>query len=556
MSVPRTCTEISANIEQNQDMVSRFLKAFRDTPAYVLLGDPGAGKTTAFETECEAFGEQACPITARDFLTFDPRNHPEWLGKTLFIDGLDEVRAGASDTRTPFDAIRGRLDALGKPRFRLSCREAEWLGVNDRVHLETVSPAGKVAVLRLDPLTDSDIEKLLEVHSHVDDAGAFIAEANKRGIGDLLRNPQTLDLLARAVAGGDWPESRKETFEMACSEMVHEPNKEHQTASASSSLPTPAQLLDAAGHLCTVNLIVGKAGYTLHGEPDDEYPALDRCEYAHPESLRRVLGSGMLFKGVGPFDNRFTPAHRHVAEFLGGRYLARIIHDGVPARRVIALMTGADGTVVTEMRGLSAWLAAHCQETRADLIERDPIGVGLYGDVREFCTKDKRALLDALRSFAFQLPSTQRTAAAFGALATSDMEPVFKAILTDSSREKEPQMAADFVVRILTKGGPLPCLSDLLLEIVRDDTRRQRVVALDAFMHNFPDGQDKTSRLRRMLADIHFGRLADTDNELLGTLLARLYPYDLLPSEVWDFLSERGNLQNSSEDTVGSGMPN
>ena len=114
-------------------------KAFRDAPAYVLLGDPGAGKTTAFEIEREALGEQACLVSARDFLTFDPQHHPEWRGKTLFIDGLDEVRAGSSDARTPFDAIRGRLDTLEKPRFRLSSREADWLGANDRNRLEAVS---------------------------------------------------------------------------------------------------------------------------------------------------------------------------------------------------------------------------------------------------------------------------------------------------------------------------------------------------------------------------------------------------------------------------------
>ena len=38
------------------------------------------------------------------------------------------------------------------------------------------------------------------------------------------------------------------------------------------------------------------------------------------------------------------------------------------------------------MRGLSAWLAAHCEDARSALIERDPIGVGLYGDIREFST--------------------------------------------------------------------------------------------------------------------------------------------------------------------------
>ena len=548
MIVPRTCTEIvTGDANRQQAKESQPLEAFRDVPAYVLLGDPGAGKTTAFEGECEALGEQACPITARDFLTFDPKNHPEWLGKTLFVDGLDEVRAGSSDTRTPFDAIRGRLDALGRPRFRLSCREADWLGTNDRKHLESVSPGETLTVLRLDPLTDSDIAQLLEAHPHVDDAKAFIAEANKRGIGDLLGNPQTLDLLAKAVAGsgGRWPESRQETFGMACVQMVREHNRGHQTASASSGSPTPAQLLDAAGCLCATQLIAGVAGYTLYGQPDNDYPALDQCEYDHPDWLR-IVGGRKLFRGVGASDNRFIPVHRHIAEFLGARYLAKVIGDRVaplPARRVIALITGADGIVVTELRGLSAWLAAHCQEARPYLIEQDPIGVGLYGDIRGFALDEKRRLLESLRREGARLGSMWVSPAAFSALVAPDMEPVFRNILEDSDRGQDHQTVTRFVLDILEEGSPLPSLSELLLGIVRDGTRQPAVntMALYAFIHNCPDSPDKTSMLKTLLADVHSEAIADPDDQLLGILFPQLSLQNMTPSEVWGYLSEAGN---------------
>ena len=204
--VSRTCTEVPEREEDRQphgERQSRPLKEFRDTPAYVLLGDPGAGKTTAFESERDALGEEkACKISARNFLAFDPQNHPEWRGKVLFIDGLDEVRAGSADIRTPFDQVRGKLDALGKPPFRLSCREADWLGENDRKHLESVSPDSAVRVLRLDPLTDADVASILDARPDIGDAGAFIEAARERGVDGLLANPQTLEMLADVVGGG------------------------------------------------------------------------------------------------------------------------------------------------------------------------------------------------------------------------------------------------------------------------------------------------------------------------------------------------------------------
>ena len=192
---------------------------------------------------------------------------------------------------------------------------------------------------------------------------------------------------------------------------------------------------------------------------------------------------------------------------------------------------------------MSAWLAAHCEGARAGLIERDPIGVGLYGDIRDFSTDEKRALLESLNSEGIRLDSAWRMTAAFGALATPDMEPALKAILSDSNRDRDHQMFTDFVLRFLREGGPLPNLSELLLEIVRDGTRWPRVnyAALDAFIHNCSDIENKTNTLKALLADIHTGSLSDTDNELLGTLLAQLYPQELPPSEVWDYLSEKGN---------------
>ncbi|MXZ73312.1 MAG: hypothetical protein F4Z04_17660 [Acidobacteria bacterium] len=562
--VPRSCTEITDDESQRSDgRASRLLESYRENAAYVLLGDPGAGKSVAFETECAAHGSQACLVTARDFLTFDLSDHPEWGGKILFIDGLDEVRTGAHDVRTPFDAIRRKLDRLGTPRFRLSCREADWLGANDRANLSTVSPDTHVTVLRLDPLTDDDIELILE--SLVDDAGEFMAVAREKGVDGLLRNPQCLAMFAEVVGDGrGWPASRLDLFEAACRKLVREHNDEHLAATQSSPgaqvatpQPTEEALLDAAGRLCAVQLIAGIAGYAVTPVAADvAYPAVDECT---PErdgtsapvhdvgcrlgELRRVLATKLFSAHAS---GHFRPVHRHVAEFLGARYLARLIGGssadrrnvggGLPCGRILSLLTGHDGVVVTELRGLSAWIAAHSRFARSDLIERDPIGVGLYGDLHRFSAEEKRALLESLRVQASRLTSVFDATGPFSTLAGTGMEPVFREILTDPSRSDNHQEFVYFVLRILAKGKSMPGLSGILVDVVRDETRWPGVnrAGLDALIRSHSDGRQGTATLKELLVAVRSGRVRDPDDELLGTLLGCLYPDDLPPSEVWD----------------------
>ena len=540
--VRRTCTMIREKSDYRERVEPSLpMSEFRDRPAYVLLGDPGMGKTTAFEEECEAFGDEAEKISARDFLSLDMDNHPEWREKVLFIDGLDEVRAGTSDARTPMNQLYGRLDSLRPPRFRISCREADWLGDNDRSRLETVSPNSNVLMLRLNPLTEADIGELLGANPRVSNPEVFIREAQQRGLDGLLSNPQTLKMLAEVVGNGPtWPEGRFDTFELACKQMALEHNEEHVIGE-----PTPSveKLLDATGRLCALHLIAGFAGYTVHREPTSgDYPPVDICDYEPNSTLRAAL-STRLFAGVG--EGCFTPVHRHIAEFLGARHLARLIEDGLPARRIIALIAQY-GSVVTELRGLSAWLAAHSQEARRVLIGGDPIGVGLYGDIRDFSSEDKYRLLRSLNREVVGVGYTQGARAAFGPLVAEEMESILHNLLADDRRDYDHQLAVEFLLHVMGHGKPLPGLQGSLFDVVRDDRRWPRVTraALKTSIQWAADNPDSTKEHKRLLEDIHSGHLDDPDSELLGMLLTHLYPEEVSPSKVWVFLSRepRSNL--------------
>ena len=85
---PRTCTVVDEGEESRRSAMSAVpLSDFADAPAYVLIAEPGAGKTTSFESAARAQG--GTYVTVRNFLAYDDK--PDWHDTTLYLDGLDET---------------------------------------------------------------------------------------------------------------------------------------------------------------------------------------------------------------------------------------------------------------------------------------------------------------------------------------------------------------------------------------------------------------------------------------------------------------------------------
>ena len=510
------------------------LSCYAEHPAWVLLAPAGAGKTVAFEREAERPG--AHYTTARDFVAFIK---PEWSNGTIFIDALDEIRAGATDGRPPLDQIRKKLHEMRNPPFRLSCREADWFGANDHRHLESAQDRN-VLVLRLDPLTDGQVRQLLAERPDVKSAEAFVEQAEKLGLRSLLNNPQTLDLLARAVAEGK-PSSRSETFELACRQLVRECNDEHVIGR-----PTPAnvdELLDAAGELCAVCLLSGHKGYAVRTvQNSQEFIPLPNIQGTKQELLDAALHTGLFADSDGiqcP-----EPVHRQIAEFLAARHLAQLVKKGLPRKRITALAQGLDGGVVTGLRGLVAWLAALDREFRADCIERDPLDTMLYGDVRGFTLDNKRRLLQRIKERASGDPWLLRNRfhlnARWGDLATKDAEPIFRDVLKKIGPDDAEQLLAQNMLRALWHGEDKLPLGDLLLDIVRDRNHKRwpqtRTRAMDAFVKQHGDERSAIERIRGLLHDVENGTIEDPYDDLRGILLTHLYPAHLDPEEIIQYL--------------------
>ncbi|WP_419925832.1 NACHT domain-containing protein [Candidatus Poriferisocius sp.] len=556
--VARTCTEVGL---ADSAEASQPISTFRDRDAYVLLGDPGSGKTTEFKEEAERLGEAAEYLSARKFIRDPLEAHPEWLGKTLFVDGLDERRAGTTDLRTPVDQIIGKLGLLKRPKFRISCREADWLGLNDRQNLEDVSPDSQITVLRLDPLSDEVAADLLRSRGLGNSrAEEFIEEARDQGLGALLGNPLTLKLLADAVdLGNAWPKSRTDTFELACQKMAEEQNPEHLVGAGSVQTES---VLDGAGYLSALYLLADVAGFSSVPIAElDPCVHLDRLSGPPApltrECLERALKTTMFTGGDGQC---LSPLHRHVAEYLAGRHLAKLVTDGLPASRVVALMTSpSDGRVVTPLRGLSAWLAAHSPGARQLLIDADPVGVGLYGDIGIFSTGERESLLESLATFAAQGSLFghegrdgrvegfgDNTASAFRSLASADMANSIGELISGLESGYQQDRIMEFILRVLSEadGPELPFLADLepvLMAILRNPTwpPHVRESALKAYLRITPEGDAKADVLLGLLEEVHNRQISDPDDGLRGYLLRHLYPTWVPPSEVWRYVTPR-----------------
>jgi hypothetical protein len=395
-------------------------------------------------------------------------------------------------------------------------------------------------VVHLDLLTREQVRDILAHDASVINPDVFLKNAEDRGLDALLHNPQTLNLLIEAVQGSEWPRTRQETFRLACEKLAAELNAEHRTATKSSSSSTSA-VLHAAGGLCAIQLLADISAFTETGQARSGVVSLRDISCLSSLALPQALKT-RLFTGIG--EEEFAPVHRNVAEYLGAQFLSNAIEVGhVTVGRVLALMTAADGRTVAGLRGLHAWLAVHHPESRRRLIEIDPLGVILYGDVKLFSADDKVDLLQTLHRLAAQYSAFRWqdwSAKPFGALATADVVEHFKSILASPCRDEAYQALVDCVLDAVRYGDPLPQLKADLRAVVLDATRTGvvRGDALAAYIHVSPSD---TTGLQQIAEDIRDGKIEDPDDEMLGRLLYELFPRAITPQNVFSYLHKPKN---------------
>ena len=262
--VPRTFTLILEGGSATPEAIEH-LEQFRDQPAYVLLGGPGSGKTTEFLREADRTGARY--VSARDFIAL---HRDDWGTSTIFLDGLDEMRIGTVDPRKPLEQIRKKLSRIGSSKFRISCRDGEWLGGNDRRALAALTDGRDVPVLRINPLGPEEIQELLNAFLDSDGSQQFLDRSIQPTLQGLLGNPLTLRMLAEVSSHPGPHLTKAGAFKQACEQLAMEIGYEHQAATFGTG--DRAAVLRTAEETLRTPALVGKNG--MLSNPDLRLPKI------------------------------------------------------------------------------------------------------------------------------------------------------------------------------------------------------------------------------------------------------------------------------------------
>ena len=503
---------------KDEVVTPKRMSDYTGTANIVLVGDPGAGKSHLFDELAKA--AKTSVQSARAFL-----NTPPGLASgTLFIDALDERRAGRSDQAT-IDLIVQKLFTANASRVRLACREHDWLGGTDLAAFHPYfAQSGGHVVLALEPLTEAEQRDILK-KTGVTDPQQFIKEAERRGLSEFLINPQNLIMLAEVVLKKAWPATRKDLLENTTVLLLKEHNLAHVRSGGGQYAVNEVRAPASAA--CALRLISDVEGISLaETEIDPLYPTYRTIPFAKPELTLASLGR-RAFRALG--NEAVDYSHRVRAEYAAAGWLAQQIRDGLPLSRVQALI-GIDGVPAPELRGMHAWLAVLLPEFSDTIIDADPFGILIYSDPNSLGLTQRLRLLQALSRLAAADPyfrPEEHAPAAVSALCRSDMAPHLKKILKDAGA---PFGIKQLVLEALGSAPPLPSLQKEIVAVIADPAAPfgLKVPAMRAAARLGGTGSKAVVKIYRGL-----GESAD-DIRLRAYILAKFYVGNFSAKDVSD----------------------
>jgi hypothetical protein len=468
----------------------------------VVLGEPGAGKSVLVKEFQRTSGSQ---------LYYASGLLPESIAPAIFpariiIDGLDEITAYKPGA--PIVDILGKLAMHQQPNFVLTCRAVDWQHAANSTIISRHWQQAPV-VGRLLPLNDVEIISFIAAEDSTQDGAAFLKEARKRDVADLLRNPQNLLMLLKTVKNSGWPTTRSELFEHSCAALVAEANEMHGSLSGNAR-PANDVLLQAAGFICAQLLLSGTGSIAVEGtSTESQKNASDFTSEGFDTAIIRQALATKIFRAAG--HNTVEPCHRTVSEYLAARWLASALSGQLSLTRLEQLLYGNDYIVPSALRGLHAWLATLSLNIAKTLVTRDPYGFFRYGDAATLNLDQAQHLLQSLEALADIDPyfRSEDWHATFGrGLARSELRDDIIRVIRNRTA---PYQLKHLIIESIQGDAFADSIAEDLLALVLDASatpvERQAAVDVLAECKTQPDWPETVNKLRKA-GDVESLRIA------------------------------------------------
>ena len=402
---------------------ARTLANLEGVRCLVLLGEPGAGKTTeldALRVPGSTYVDLGTVGGERSFdrkLTDAPaltawRERGEALA--LVVDAYDEALLRVENaaallvealTETlPADADRRRQRA-GALRLRIASRGGDWPASATKA-FRSLWGTENVQTLHLAPLRRVDVRLAAETAGV--DPGDFLAAVVEHGVGPWATQPLTLFWLLKLYARDrSFPSTRAGLFEEGARLLCHEHNSKRRETRQLGRLD-PEDRLRVAARLAALmrfgeraTLVLAPPGLATEGALlAREAKGLERDAAGQPltvgeAELADVVRHTGLFRSAGRDAFRWT--QESIADFLAAWYLR---HRGAsPGQALNLIAATSDGRVAPQLRVVAGWTASLVEGVHERVSATDP-HVVLAGDPQALSdARREQATHDLLAAF-------------------------------------------------------------------------------------------------------------------------------------------------------------
>ena len=523
-----------------------------DRRCLVLLGEPGAGKSTAVHDRAQLVSPEV-PVIAFDLAVYGSEDRlvsevfgnpaiKDWVAGTgelcLLLDSLDEVRARVPQVGA---ALADRLRQLPCERLflRIACRTVDWPAGLEEALAEVFECVEVVEIL---PLRRTDAA---EIVAQWCDPYGFLSEVTQSAAGPLAARPLTLRFLARMFGEhGRLPGRGAELYAIGLRSLCEEQNVGRRDSGLVGELSLDARVA-VARRLAAAAVFGGASSLWLGAAADagvedlgverligSAEPTPDGSVPVTVAAVREATRTGLFTSRGG---QRIGWAHATFADFLAADW---VVANNLSATQARPLFLSPDGRCWPQTRLVAAWAVAIAPTRFGFLAEADPeafLGeVGLPDDAM------RAAVIDGLFMRADTLvnaPWDRR----YRMLRHRDIADQLRPYLRDSDADRR-QLALDLV-----KACAAVELREDLVSIALDKTleERDRVAAAWSLME-LPD-QLLPNELRPLALDDEALRGDDPSDEIKGAALLASWPHAMSGAEVFSILTsgQRGNFLGS-----------